>query len=343
MPRADYPLSDYKRFTNHVGKSRLLANFLREVADAKHARGNDAETLQNLRRILVISRVDSEGPLLISHLVSVAIRSLAAASIEHFEPLVNLKNPAAAAEAMRLLATLQEDDYLARTLPLSMEGEMSGYSANLASQFPTYQSWWIKPLANDALARNLIFAVSTLPALRARNWQQVEQLFPAWPFDQKSLLDEAAFQLQDDSLSYSTKRVIELHMRSIADGRAAILLLAARLYTATYGALPQNSSVLVPKFISRVPPDPFSLNNDPLHYRPDSAGPTVWSVGENGTDEGGRELFDAEGVKLKRYGDGSRSSNNSPDMVYGAAWRMATAPARIRKAPGNVSPAPPVN
>jgi hypothetical protein len=72
----------------------------------------------------------------------------------------------------------------------------------------------------------------------------------------------------------------EITMRHVAD--AAIAL---ELYRQEHGRLPGELSQLVPKYLPRVPQDPF--NGQPLRYVVEEDGYLLYSVGENRVDDGG--------------------------------------------------------
>ncbi len=57
--------------------------------------------------------------------------------------------------------------------------------------------------------------------------------------------------------------------------------------THSMASFPNSSGELVPAILPYIPIDPFDANGQPLHYRLDPGGPTVWSVGENGRDDNG--------------------------------------------------------
>ena len=78
----------------------------------------------------------------------------------------------------------------------------------------------------------------------------------------------------------------------VAHEHGAAMLLASRLYAAEHGNMPGQLSQLVPAILPKVPVDPFVADDKPLHYRVDAAGSTVWSVGEDGRDNGGDKVKD---------------------------------------------------
>lgn len=72
------------------------------------------------------------------------------------------------------------------------------------------------------------------------------------------------------------------HMARCESARTA---LAALRYRAKHGRLPAALADMVPEFIPAVPPDPF--DGQPIRYRAEAAGLTVYSVGENLKDDAG--------------------------------------------------------
>ncbi|HOB32775.1 MAG TPA: hypothetical protein PKH32_07850 [Verrucomicrobiota bacterium] len=84
----------------------------------------------------------------------------------------------------------------------------------------------------------------------------------------------------------SLNRTINRLMAVEAQRRLVITAIALKRYQQKHGQYPPELSALVPDFLKEVPADP--ADGDPLRYRvePDG-GYTLYSVGENGTDEGG--------------------------------------------------------
>ncbi len=86
--------------------------------------------------------------------------------------------------------------------------------------------------------------------------------------------------------------------------RLACALERARMANGQY---PDDLNSLSPKFISSVPNDP--IQNGPLHYRRDQDGFTLYSVGWNGTDDGGKIVPMTD--------KNSRPDPNQGDWVWG--------------------------
>jgi hypothetical protein len=87
----------------------------------------------------------------------------------------------------------------------------------------------------------------------------------------------------------SLDRFILQQYRSKADRRLAATALALRLYAVDHGGTsPLALDELVPNYLPSVPRDPFAAGDKPLRYsRSDPAAPLVYSVGDDGVDDGG--------------------------------------------------------
>ncbi|MCH8042981.1 MAG: hypothetical protein IID44_04620 [Planctomycetes bacterium] len=73
--------------------------------------------------------------------------------------------------------------------------------------------------------------------------------------------------------------------RRRANERTALLALALAAYRADHGAYPRALSKLAPKYIAKLPRDPFAGAD--FRYRPVGKGYVLYSVGRNGKDDGG--------------------------------------------------------
>jgi hypothetical protein len=76
------------------------------------------------------------------------------------------------------------------------------------------------------------------------------------------------------------------HKRVIAHERLLMAELAVRCYQSEQGRLPPSLEQLVPKYLQQVPLDPFS--GRPIIYHPQGTNWLLYSVGEDGVDDGGQ-------------------------------------------------------
>jgi len=139
------------------------------------------------------------------------------------------------------------------------------------------------------------------------------KLPPAAASGRRSKLDELS-RLSGRVFANWTDLFIRAHYRYLAERRMAAVALAVRLYRADHaGRWPDSLEQLVPDYLPSVPSDPFAAGGRPLRYLRDSpgwdipptmaaaessyipppgtgpflGGPVVYSVGEDGIDDGG--------------------------------------------------------
>ena len=72
----------------------------------------------------------------------------------------------------------------------------------------------------------------------------------------------------------------------MTERRLAAVALATRLYYVENGKWPASLDELAPKYLPAVPDDPMASGKR-IGYVAEEARPRIYSVGENGTDEGG--------------------------------------------------------
>jgi hypothetical protein len=106
---------------------------------------------------------------------------------------------------------------------------------------------------------------------------------------QDSSLMSSIDQLLGLKQPYSMDRTIKVHFNILTVRRAAAIALAVRLWQVDHaGKFPPNLQALVPAYLPAIPIDPFAKGQSPLRYKSDTpAGPIIYSVGENGVDDGG--------------------------------------------------------
>ncbi len=85
----------------------------------------------------------------------------------------------------------------------------------------------------------------------------------------------------------SLGRIGELDVRIHVHIRLAQIALAIERYRLATGHVPEQLEVLVPKYLDAVPIDPF--DGQPIRYRPSESGYCLYSVNDDGQDNGGKE------------------------------------------------------
>ncbi len=94
-----------------------------------------------------------------------------------------------------------------------------------------------------------------------------------------------AYAILSGMLTPSVTRAVEMFLRGDAQLHSAITALACERYRLAQGAWPEALDELVPRYLPAVPIDPF--DGAPLRYKKTTAGIVIYSIGENGVDDGG--------------------------------------------------------
>ena len=95
------------------------------------------------------------------------------------------------------------------------------------------------------------------------------------------------FYLLTKMFASSLEHIAKIDLRTTAQIDCAIVALGIERYRLAKGALPKVLDDLVPRYIDKVPIDPFDGKR--LRYKLTEPGYIVYSIGEDGTDEGGLE------------------------------------------------------
>lgn len=172
---------------------------------------------------------------------------------------------------------------------------------------------WMEGRSN-LIARNALRVLKYFEALitvarkgAPYDWKTIKQMKERWEreIDQPSwrvkLIRVELFWHENSIASYITPHPLfsfQDAASSHAMQRLAQTAVALRLYRHGHGRYPETLQELVPKYLPRVPIDPF--DGKPLRYKRLQRGFKVWSVGENMKDDGGVKVI---GVWRWRKGD----------------------------------------
>ena len=106
------------------------------------------------------------------------------------------------------------------------------------------------------------------------------------------------------------------YYQALAERRLAATALAVRWYACEHGGvLPARLGDLVPRYLPALPSDPLAEGGPPLGYVAESKRPVVYSVGENGKDDGGREYDPAAPMPRRWKTDEVRHLRRGPRRV----------------------------
>ncbi len=85
----------------------------------------------------------------------------------------------------------------------------------------------------------------------------------------------------------SRTHIVDAHDRNIALHDMLRVSIALEWFRRVKGSYPERLEALAPEFLSVIPDDALCETKQPLKYRRDGSQAKLWSVGTNGTDDGG--------------------------------------------------------
>jgi hypothetical protein len=293
-----------------IMENRALANALQFEAYDAQTTGDTTRALRGSGQILDIGRVTDHVPNLIGHLVSIGIDAVAHQTIGDVAADVGRKQKPlsddAREEAKRLIAELLDDTANDEGFRRALRGER-------AISLDAMQA-----IADGRLNPAGVAATPTSPAARMgrqaprgfmlRNGRAINWFYADMLKSLEGAHDLTTFRkayksrpivaqgspklyLLANLLIPSIERAANVHFRSQADRRLAATALAIMLYRADHeGAFPKSLEELVPKYLPAVPADPLAKPGVPIGYVADADRPRIYSVGENGVDNGGAPI-----------------------------------------------------
>ncbi|MEA2733633.1 MAG: hypothetical protein QOE14_84 [Humisphaera sp.] len=301
-------------------QQRVLARLMVHRAMLNDQRGDHAAAIADLRRAMFVGRAVGQQPVLIANLVSVGIASMTADALLEMSPGLKIGNGAGDARAAdardvsQLIAELLDDKPYGESYRRGLHGEraiqldtarcladgrlsltqIAGPGAGpgaapRANPLASAASFFARPMA---LADGLLMIRHTTALTRAYgaspNWPTYRSTAPPFPPEAEA----SKFRhLLARALLPSFERAAQVNFRGMAARRAAAIALAARRYALDHdGKLPAKLDDLAPNYLPSVPLDPFAAPPQPLKCINDPDKPIIYSVGEDGLDDGGSEM-----------------------------------------------------
>ena len=290
---------------------RKLAKVLAIAAVHHHQAGNSLEALETVRDLLVVARHIDRQPMLISHLVAVAIRSLACNCVETIAPGLHVSGQIGPAEAEAAEPTPAQVQALITELLDEVEGQLAlvrGLHSERSMQLDTVQlvlqgktrstppgSGQPQPIAKWSLLRP-VFVMDAVRLMRhATAWADAAKQ-PTWPAVKRRQppkpIKEQDWQIVPKLLTElflrDRGRYVTLNFRGLMHQRLAATALAIRLHELDHGRRPATLEQLVPKYLSELPADAFAADGRRIGYKPDANPPVLYSISKDGLDDGGR-------------------------------------------------------
>ncbi len=297
-----------------LSPQRDLARLVGASALYHHRIGNDSAAVETVRDALAASGKIGEIPTLIAHLVRVAIDSLMISRIETISHDLKISDVGSDGSATReqvkvLIDELLDEDTLRRGLQMAFYGErlfaldmgertlkrksspgqtgLTGPGNPSLTAFGGVAARVFSPVLKEDLVRILEWDTALAEAAAQSSYPAAKAKFPLRP-KVESFFDQARHMLSS-ILMTSCSRLFVLHFRAMAMRRMCAVALAIRMYEVDNGKRPEKLSDLVPKYLPAVSEDPFAADGRPITYLPNAPRPLLYSIGDNGIDQGGAQ------------------------------------------------------
>ena len=297
-----------------VQSCRQEARLLALAARREAAEGKPAEAVADVVRIGRLGRQVGSEPLMISHLVGVAIDGTALWVLAEILPRLGPDDAALLDDpALRDLvgtppssgrSLIGEEAFGLALFADFCDGREGLHELAKLSSDPNFamlpQEGPGRLLAEPLSAVWRVFLLPSDIAGYRRRFKRYRQLTAGaadrstnWP-DLKRAIDDVEDDLNGAApagivsrlIAPATFSVLHSQARATATHRAAEILLAATRQRLASGALPESIDALVPDRLPVVPSDPFSTKA-PMRMRVTGDEVVVWSIGADGEDDGG--------------------------------------------------------
>jgi len=317
------------------GGQRRLSEFLYVVARYRWDQKEQGEALETLQDILLQGQAIATQPSLLANVVGSGVDGLSLYELERTAPAVRIAENevdgvggAANREVvLRMIAFLVDEKPQHSAMRGAMRGKRMlihdffrclidgnrspgslpfGGMTGGAYWYARTLQWPITPLYTLNARWALKVATMFREAAEATTFVGVRGILPEIPEDNDRPLVDRLLQPMGWDTFASIHRSFVLHFRHLAMRRMAGIALAIRLFQIDHGLRPQSLGQLVPDYLDAVPADPFGDGARAIGYLPDAVPPILYSIGDDGVDDGGR-------FALRNNGD---VNMNVLDIVY---------------------------
>jgi hypothetical protein len=286
--------------------SMRLPCLLRAAALRSHQLGDDAAALARVGQMLFIARAVDRDPWFAAHLEAGGVRALACDAILQIAPelLMGEGRGDADARVRALIQELMEDSADHQSLIRAMQAERMRACDLIRAYAAGHSELMGNRSEEDLESRStrlmvLPFVLNDGPVVLKHATQVIEAARSAstWPAVRSSAPDlhrpaEAGESPTPHSLVCVFMPQFEwplrAHFRAVTERRLAATALAMRLFAAEHdGRIPADLEELVPSYLATLPVDPMSAGGRRVGYIPAAGNPILYSVGDDGNDDGG--------------------------------------------------------
>jgi len=156
--------------------------------------------------------------------------------------------------------------------------------------------WVFRPVYKSEIiwlvgSYDLMLKTSGMPYYAARNSEELEQRMNSTPWYYKM----AGLFLPNAITVLFKRATLEAMFETARVG------IACKIYKNMHGNFPEDLSELAPEILEEVPADPFTGN--PLIYKKQDSGITVYSIGSNLKDDGGKGTWQITSLVMEKDDD----------------------------------------
>jgi len=295
LPHARYPIDltqGFNALSPWLAQVRQCARVLELEALMRIEQGDPNQALQSVRTGLALAQ-SLKSPLLIEYLVRIAANALQLQTLERI-----MSRTALTHEQLQGMAKLIRASETTGNIRYALMGEMcTGLSFfRMPLRDMAGMAGSDNPLPALALGPMRALGLLKRDALSYLDIMQDYINATKLPSPERQAVAKAITQEVEQGKrgGFLTRmivpalgRVMELESRAQAHRLVAYCALAVEQYRLAFGRLPESLDKLVPEYVDTIPLDPF--DGQPLRYRSLERGFVVYSIGEDLSDDGGKE------------------------------------------------------
>lgn len=256
---------------------------LSEILDAAaldaHLRGNDAEAVDRVEELLAQQRAVYSLPTLVDHLAADGIGERTCRTLDRILPTLRI-GPGGVdpSRVHALIFDLLDERAVRRSETPALEYDRTSLIETVTTVVPKWNP--VRGLLDRDGCLILDRIGRMIRGVREPDWPSCAASIGTFP--EPSRLNLFVFVVTSD------RRAVLCDYRLFTEDRLAAAALACRWYAAEHGGhYPTDWNDLVPGHLPRIPADPMAAGR-PLQYRR-LPQPILYSVGEDGIDDGGSE------------------------------------------------------
>jgi hypothetical protein len=287
-----------------LSPQRSLASMIGLAAWLEERNGQDDQALQSAADILRLSdAVQQYFPCILENLVATAISALGTETAINLAPRLNIVDSIAATrptgatrqQVLELISLLNDERSFQRGAKLALLGQrrviLDYRDAARKNAGHASLGWLQSPLLDSDSAALLDLYGRGATAFDQPNFPAALKTLPDISGITNPTIGVYVFHSFAHDHAGPLDQFVEIYFRRLTERRMAAIFLATYLWRADHpGQWPISLSELVPKYLPAVPNDPFSSPGAEIVYKPNApAGPIIYSVGEDGVDDGGSE------------------------------------------------------